>query len=449
MSPCGFLMKLHTKILLGLAAGAIAGVASRAADIAWLQKLLLWIEPVGTAFIQLIMMVVVPLVVASLFVAMASLGQGRRLASLGGRTLAYFLATTAIGSVIGMSVALVARPGAGLDPATRDALAAQFQANAGKAAAAAGSAPGIAQLLLNMIPQNPFGAAARMELLPLIICTIIFGVAASRLPEARRQPLVLFFQGLNDICMLVIRWVMVLSPYAVFALIGATVARFGTDLLQRLLVYCVVVWVAEAVHVFGTLAIAMRMLARLKVTAFFRGVAKALLVAFSTASSNATLPVSIEAAEENLGVPPHVASFVLPLGTSLNLNGAAVYRGVTAIFVAQVYGLSLGLPGYVSVVVASTLALGVGVPGSSLITTLVVLNAIGLGSNAVLGLALVLGVDRLNDMARSTVNVISSLICAAYVGRCDRTDRTNQTDRSDRSEKTRAAAPTSPASLPS
>jgi Na+/H+-dicarboxylate symporter len=277
-----------------------------------------------------------------------------------------------------------------------------------------------------MIPQNPFGAAARMELLPLIVCSIIFGVAASRLAEARRQPLVLFFQGVNDICMTIIRWVMQLAPYAVFTLIGATVARFGTDLLQRLLVYCVVVWSAELLHVFGTLAIALRVLARLKVTTFFRGVAKALLVAFSTASSNATLPVSIEVAQENLGVPAHVASFVLPLGTSLNLNGAAVYRGVTAVFVAQVYGLSLGLPGYLSIVVASTLALGVGVPGSSLITTLVVLNTIGLGSNAVLGLALVLGVDRLNDMARSTVNVISSLTCAAYVGRCEKQGRSDQ-----------------------
>ena len=259
-------MKLHTKILIGLAAGAIAGIISRAAGVVWLQRLLLWIEPIGTAFIQLIMMVVGPLVVASLFVAMACLGEGRKLASLGGRTLAYFLTTTAIGSVIGMSVALLLRPGAGLDPATRDALAAQFQANAGKAAAAAGSAPGIAQFLLGMIPQNPFGAAARMELLPLIICTIIFGVAASRLTEARRQPLVLFFQGLNDICMTIIRWVMNLAPYAVFALIGATVARFGTDLLRRLLVYCLVVWVAESLHVFGTLALALRVLARLKVT---------------------------------------------------------------------------------------------------------------------------------------------------------------------------------------
>lgn len=164
-------MKLHTKILIGLISGAAAGVASRAAGFAWAQRALIAIEPVGMVFVQLIMMVVIPLVVGSLFVAMASLGEGRRLAKLGGRTLAYFLLTTMIGSIIGLSLALLVRPGAGLDPAIRDALAAQSEANAGNAVATANSAPGIAQLLLSMIPQNPFGAAARMELLPLVIST--------------------------------------------------------------------------------------------------------------------------------------------------------------------------------------------------------------------------------------------------------------------------------------
>jgi proton glutamate symport protein len=152
---------------------------------------------------------------------------------------------------------------------------------------------------------------------------------------------------------------------------------------------------------------------------FYRGVSKALLVAFSTSSSSATLPVSIEAVEKNLGVPAEIAGFVLPLGTTLNLNGAAVYKGATAVFIAHVYGLALGPAGYLTIVVSSTLAAvtGVGVPGSSLVTTLIVLNAIGLGSHAVSGIALVLGVDRLLDMLRTTVNVTSSLTCAAYIAR--------------------------------
>lgn len=412
-------MKLHTKILLGLMAGAAAGVISRTAGIAWLQQVLVAIEPVGIAFVQLIMMVVVPLVVGSLFVAMASLGDRHRLAKIGGRTLAYFLLTTMIGAIIGLSLALLIRPGTGLDPAIRTALEAQFEGSASKTAAAANSAPGIIQLLLSMIPQNPFGAASRMELLPLVICTLIFGLAAGQIAESRRQVIVGFFQGLNDICMVIIAWVMKLAPYAVFTLIGATVARFGTDLLRHLLVYCLVVLAGLLIHMFGVLTLALRFLARMNVVHFYRGVAKALLVAFSTSSSNATLPVSMEAAVKNLGVPQEVAGFVLPLGTTLNLNGAAVYKSVTAVFVAGVYGITLGLPGYVTIIVASTIAAvtGVGVPGSSLVTTLIVLNAIGLGPHAVTGIALVLGVDRLLDMLRTTVNVTSSLTCATYIAR--------------------------------
>jgi Na+/H+-dicarboxylate symporter len=187
-------------------------------------------------------------------------------------------------------------------------------------------------------------------------------------------------------------------------------------------VYCLVVLAGLAIHFFGVLSIALRVLARVKVLHFYRATAKALLLAFSTSSSNAALPVSIEVAQENLGVPPDIASFVLPLGTTLNLNGAAVYKSVTGMFVAQVYGISLGLSGYITIVVAATVAAvtGVGVPGSSLVTTLIVLNAIGLGPHAVSGIALVLGVDRLLDMFRTTVNVTSSLTCAAYIARVEK-----------------------------
>ena len=419
-------MKQHTKILIGLLAGAVCGVASQVPGGDWIAHALISIEPLGTLFINLILMVVVPLIVGSVFVAMASLGDGRRLATLGGRTLTFFLTTTMIGAVIGMSVALLVRPGEGLDPAIRDGLAAQFAGNASRAAAVADTTPGVIQLLLSMIPQNPFAAAARMELLPLVVCTVIFGAAASQIPAERRQGMVRFFSGLNDTCMVVIGWVMKLAPYAVFTLIGATVARFGVDLLRHLIVYCLVVFVGLSLHVV-VLSVAVRLLARMKLIDFFRGASKALLVAFSTSSSSATLPVSIEVATRNLGVPAEVAGFVLPLGTTLNLNGSAVYKGATAVFIALVYGISLGPATCVTIVFASTLAAitGAGVPGSSLVTTLVVLNAIGLGPYAVSGIALVLGVDRLLDMLRTTVNLTSSLTCAAYVGRCERRDHSN------------------------
>lgn len=418
-------MKLHTRIMLGMLAGAGTGVLARAWGAVWLQQALIAIEPVGIVFVQLIMMVVVPLVVGSLFVAMASLGGGRRLARLGGRTLVYFLVTTVIGAIIGLTLALIVRPGEGLDPAVRDALAAQFEGSASKAAATAGSSPGLAQLLIGIIPQNPFGAAARMDLLPLVIAVVIFGAAATQISETRRQVLVDFFSGVNDLCMIVIRWVMNLAPYAVYALIGATVARFGVDLLEHLLLFCLLVVAGLLIHTLGVLSLALRFLARIKVIGFYRAVAKALLVAFSTSSSNATLPVSIEVAEENLGVPPEVASFVLPLGATVNLNGGAVYKALAGVFIAQVYGVPLGVEGCITVVVAASLAAiaGVGVPGSSLVTTLIVFHAIGLGAHAVSGIALVLGVDRILDMLRTTVNVTGNLTCAAYIARVERDEQ--------------------------
>ena len=418
-------MKLHSKIFIGLLAGAGTGIAARVLEAEWLQRALVALEPLGTVFIQLIMMVVVPLVIGSLFVAMASLGEGRKLARLGIRTLAYFLATTVIGAVIGLAIALVLRPGAGFDPAIRDQLAAQFQDSAGRAAATASSSPGLARLLTGMIPQNPFGSAARMDLLPLVIAGVIFGAAASRIAPERRKVMVSFFKGLCEICMVIIRWVMKLAPYAVFALIGAMAARFGGDVLRHLLFYCLVVVAGLLIHTLVVLSISLRVFARIQVTAFYRGVAKALLVAFSTASSNATLPVSIEVAERNLGISPRVAGFVLPLGATLNLNGGAIYKSLTAVFIAQVYGISLGLPACVTIVVASTLAAlaGVGVPGSSLVTTLIVLNTLGLGANAVSGIALVLGVDQILDMMRTTVNVTGTLTCAAYMGRLEKEER--------------------------
>jgi proton glutamate symport protein len=332
-------MNLHSRILTGLLAGAAVGIASRAAGAGWLQNALIAIEPAGTVFVQLIMMVLVPLVVSSMFVAMASLGDTRRLTRIGGRTLAFFLISTMIGAIIGLSVALLVRPGAGLDPAIRDALVAQSQGNASKAAAAANAAPGILQLLISMIPQNPFGAAARTELLPLVIAVVIFGAAANQIAESRRQVLLQFFRGMSDLCMIVIRWVMKLAPFAVFALIGSTVAKFGVEMLRHLLVYCLVVVAGLLLHMLGVLSLAIRMLAKIRIVDFYRGVARALLLAFSTASSNAALPVSMQAAEDNLGVSPEIAGFVLPLGTSLNLNGAAVYKSVTGVFVAQVYGI--------------------------------------------------------------------------------------------------------------
>jgi len=218
----------------------------------------------------------------------------------------------------------------------------------------------------------------------------------------------------------IIDWVMKLAPYAVFVLIAGALARFGADLLQALLVYSVLVIAGELFHTFVVLS-GMLKLAGISVRAFWKHVAAAPILAFSTASSNATLPVSLEVSEKNLGVSNEVASFVLPVAATLNMNGSALYKALTAVFVAQVYGVPLGGAEYVVIIVTATLAAlaGVGVPGSSLVTTLIVLTAIGMGAEAAAGIALVAGLDRFLDMFRTGTNIVGDLTAAAIVAKSE------------------------------
>jgi Na+/H+-dicarboxylate symporter len=414
-------MTLERRILAGFVAGIGIGFASRVGGAAWLQQSLIAIEPIGTAFIRLISMVVVPLVIASVFVGVASLGDVRTLGRVGSKTLAYFLGTTLAAAIIGLAVASVARVGAGLSAVDRDALVSQL--GPAFTGAVQPAAPTIAQIVLNMIPQNPFASAATGggDLLPLIISVCIFAAAATVVDAERRRALVQFFDAVNALAMVVIGWLMQLAPIAVFVLVAATVARSGWSLLDQLLTFALVVIIALALHVALTLLPALVLGARVRIIAFFRSVSDALLVAFSTASSNATLPVSMAAARERLGIPNDIVSFVLPPGASLNKNGSAAYKAVAAVFIAHLYGVPVGGAMMVTIVLMSTVAAfaGAGVPGSSLITTLIVLNAIGLGPRAAAGIALITAVDRPLDMCRSTVNTIGNLVGAAWIARSE------------------------------
>ncbi|HTE45764.1 MAG TPA: dicarboxylate/amino acid:cation symporter [Gemmatimonadaceae bacterium] len=418
-------MKLERKILIGFALGIAAGFASRLAGLEWLQRSLVGIEPVGTAFIRLITMVVVPLVIASVFVGVASLGNVRTLGRVGGKTLLYFLGTTLAAAIVGLAVARATHVGAGLPDADRDALVNRVanELVGANTVAQAASSPSLSQTLINMIPQNPFASAAQggSDLLPLIIAVCIFAAAATVIQSDGRDAVVRFFQGVNELSMVVIGWLMRLAPPAVAILIAATVARSGLTMLDQLLTFSLVVIVALALHVALVLLPALRLGARLGVRAFVRSVADALLLAFSTASSNATLPVSMAAARERLGIPNDVVSFVLPAGASLNKNGAAAYKAVAAIFLAQLYGVPISSSMMITIILMATIAAfaGAGVPGSSLVTTLIVLNAIGLGPRAAAGIALVAAVDRPLDMCRTTVNTIGNLVGAAWIARSE------------------------------
>ena len=412
-------MKLQTKILVGLVAGVLVGGAARISGFGALERVVLTLEPLGIMFIRLLSMTIVPLIVASLFVGVASLGDVRRLGRIGGKTLAWFLGSTMIAATIGLVAALIARLGEGLDPATRDSLTTQFEQHG--TAAAQVTSPTLTQTLLAMIPSNPFAAASTGELLPLIVAVCIFGAAATAIHTDGKRAVVGFFDGVNELSMVVIRWLMTLAPTAVFLLIAATVAKSGMDLLRSLALYCAVVIGAAVVHVLVTLVPALRIGARLGVMDFLRKTGDVLMLAFSTASSSVALPVSIEAARDRLGVSNEVASFVLPTGVTLNKNGAAVYKAVTAVFIANLYGVALGPGTLITIVLVSTVAAfsGAGVPGSSLVTTLIVLNAIGLGAHSEAAIALVVAVDRPLDMIRSMVNTLANLVGAVWISRSE------------------------------
>lgn len=414
-------MQLYTKILIGLIGGAAVGAFANLAGVEPLQNFLGSLEPLGTAFINLITMIVIPLVVASLLVGTASLGDLRKLGRIGGKTLLYYMTTTAVAVTIGLALANVIRPGAGVSEVTRDQLAATYGGDAAARVDLAESAPGWVDTLLGLIPRNPVQAAAEMDLLPLIFFTVCFGAALTVIEPERRDAVLNFFRGVNEASMVLINWIMELAPYAVFVLISAVVANFGFDLLQSLLVYTVVVVLGLAIHALVTYGLILKFFAGLNPPAFYKRIAAVPLFAFSTSSSNATLPLTIETAEEELGVSNEVASFVLPLGATINMDGTALYQAVAAVFIAQIYGIDLTLGMQMTIVLTATLASvgAAGVPSAGIITLIIVLNAIGLGEHVQAGIALILGVDRILDMLRTSVNVTGDLTCSAVIARTE------------------------------
>lgn len=417
-------MQLYTKILIGLIAGVVVGAVANFADLVWMQELLQRLEPIGTVFLRLIMMIVIPLIVASLILGTASLGDIKKLGRLGGKTIAFYLCTTALAVTLGLIISNVVRPGAGIDPATRDAIAADFEGDAASRLQLAADRPSVGETLLNMIPTNPFRAASEGELLPLIIFSIIFGAALSLVAQDRRDAVLLFFNGVNDAVMVIIDWIMKLAPYAVFALVGAVVSRFGLDLLRSLALYTAVVGTGLVLHVLITYMSLVKFLGGINPLDFAKRILEAPLVAFSTSSSSATLPVTMEVAQEKVGISRQTSSFVLPLGATVNMDGTALYQAVAVMFIAQIYGIPLGLGEQLTIVLTATLASigAAGVPSAGIITLILVLQSVGLGTQAQAGIALILGVDRLLDMIRTAVNVTGDLTAATVIARSEGED---------------------------
>jgi proton glutamate symport protein len=405
-------LPLHTKIFLALVAGAVFGLlANRLGFSGFVTD---YVKPVGTAFVRLIGMVVVPLVFASLLVGTASLKDIRRLGRIGAKTLGFYLCTTAVAVSIGLAVANTWRPGTRLAPQTKQKLIAGAAAQADGAAEASVERPSLRELLLNIIPTNPVRAFVDAQMLQIIFFALLMGICVTMIPDEQSRVVLRFFEAINETIIKMVHVIMQFAPYGVFALIAAVVADFGLGILLTLITYCGVVLLGLTLHLLLTYSAALKVLARTSVREFFRGIRPAQLVGFSSSSSSATLPVTIECVTENLGVSPSVCSFTLPLGATINMDGTALYQGVAAMFLAQLYGLDLNFGQQLTIVLTATLAsIGTaGIPGAGIITLAIVLRSVGVPLQ---GIGIILGVDRFLDMCRTIVNVSGDAVCAVVV----------------------------------
>ncbi|MEE9155518.1 MAG: dicarboxylate/amino acid:cation symporter [Gemmatimonadota bacterium] len=411
-------MALHTKIGIGLIAGVLVGLLVNILDVEPLRVVVLGIAPLGTAWIRLITMIVIPLVVASLVVGTASLGDVTRLGRIGAKTIGIYLVTTSIAITIGLVLSNIVRPGRGIPEATKNELLDTFAGESAARIEFAQEAPGLVDVLLNLIPRNPVQAAANGDMLPLILFAVLFGAALSLIERERRDTVLNLFHGVNDISMILVDWIMRLAPYAVFALLAGVVAQFGFDLLTSLLLYTATVVAGLLLHMTTTYPLILSIFGKLNPLTFFRRVREPQIIAFSTSSSNATLPITMETAQEKLGVSEEISSFVLPLGATINMDGTALYQGVAVMFIAQVFGIDLSISAQLMVVLTATLASigAAGVPSAGIIMLALVLQQANVPEA---GIALILGVDRILDMCRTAVNVTGDLTVSIFVARTE------------------------------
>ena len=400
---------LTLRILSGLVLGAIAGIAMsylpdhQGSVFTGLTSLF---DLVGGLFINSIRMLVVPLVFVSLFCGVTNLGDVARIGRIGGKTLAFYLITTAIAISLALLVSTIVQPGQGLD-----------MAELAKLEPTIAKRQSFVQTLQNIIPINPIAAMAEGNMLQIIFIALLSGVSAT-LVGARARPIIDFCESANAIVMHMVMLLMHLAPYGVFALIAKTFSTTGLDAMIPLIKYVLTVLAALLLHMCLVYMGALRLIGRLKPLKFFRNYLPAMSVGFSTASSNGTLPISIETVETRCGVANSIASFTMPLGATINMDGTAIMQGVAVVFIAQVYGIPLSLESFLIVILTATMAsIGTaGVPGVGMITLSMVLESVNL---PVEGIALIIGVDRLLDMTRTVVNITGDAVCTILIAKSE------------------------------
>ena len=394
-SSLGFLrrMPLWQQILIGLVLGVLTGVLFKADALV--------LAPIGALFLNAIKMLIVPLVFVSLVAGITAMSDSAKLGRISVKTIAIYLVTTAFAVSIGLLFGALFTPGEGMNMVASGAQEAK-------------QAPSLVQILVGLVPSNPVAAFAEGNILQIIVFAIALGVSMNLIGE-KAAPAVKLFDSLAEVFYKLTDLVMRCAPIGVFALIAGVVASHGIEVLLPLAGVIGVIYLASITHMLLVYGGLLAVLARLSPLRFFRGAAPALAVAFSTSSSAGTLPVSIECARKNLGVSQGVAGFVLPVGATINMDGTAIYQGVLALFIAQAFGVDLNAGQYLMIILTATLAsIGTaGVPGAGLIMLGLVLTSVGLPLE---GVALIAGIDRILDMARTTVNVAGDLMTTTLVG---------------------------------
>lgn len=415
-------MQLHTKILLGLVVGAIVGITANL-TLGGDHPAVVWVNqyvagPVGQIFLRMLIMIVVPLIFASISLGVAGLGDLRSVGRVGGKTLAYFFVTTAIAATVGLTLVQVLKPGTRITPEVRTELSQQFGADASSRVQAAETAQFGVHTVVNIVTRNPVKSAADGDLLGIIFFSLVFGAALTLIARSRAAPMIAWLETLNDVVIKIVEMAMKLAPYGVFALIFGVTSVFGFALLTPLSFYILVVLLGLLIQAAVVVPLIMRFVVGISPVKFYSRIWTAVVTAFSTSSSAATLPTSIAVTEKNLGIPPSVGGFVLPLGATMNMNGTAIFEAVTIIFLATVFGVFLSLPQQIVVVFMAVItAIGAaGVPGGSiplLIGILAMFNVPGEG------IALILGVDRILDMSRTTLNVLGDIGASAFIAKSE------------------------------
>ena len=425
MSKAGkIIFPLQWQMAAGFVVGLILGliVHGTARDAAWVEAAMTYVTgPIGQVFLRLLFMLVIPLLVSALIVGIAEMGEIRSLQRVGLRTLAYTLVVTTIAVAISLAAVNLLRPGDGIDPAQTRAMLDQAGQGARAIMARGGETPKGIDAVVAMVPDNIVAAMANNDILAVMMFALFFGIGLMLVRTEHSRLLLSAMEGLFEVTMRLIGLVIRIAPLAIACFMFNLTAQFGWDLLERLSAYVGVVVLALAIQMFGVYSLLIALGARRSPLGFFVGVQEAILMAFSTASSNATLPTAIRVAEERLQLPRRIARFVLTIGATANQNGTAMFEGITVIFLAQLFGIELDLTQQLTVMLVCILG-GVGtagVPAGSLPVVAMILGMVGIPPE---GIGLVLGVDRFLDMCRTTLNVTGDLVAATVISTGERDD---------------------------